>query len=131
MLPVAMYGSPKSSTSRSAWVPLPAPGGPRRTRFSSGIGPLLFQEALVVAHHELRLELLHRVERHADHDQDRRSAEEEVRAGLADQERRQRGHQGKEDRAGKRQPRQDAVQIFGRRPAWPHPGYEPAVLLEV
>ena len=40
----------------------------------------LLQEALVVAHHQLRLELLHRVQRHADHDQDRRAAEEEVRA---------------------------------------------------
>ena len=39
----------------------------------------LLQEALVVAHHQLRLELLHRVQRHADHDQDRGAAEVEVR----------------------------------------------------
>ncbi len=38
MLPVAMYGRLKSSVSRSAWVPLPAPGGPSRMRFSSDIG---------------------------------------------------------------------------------------------
>ena len=40
----------------------------------------LLQEALVVAHHQLRLELLHRVQRDADDDQHRRAAEEEVRA---------------------------------------------------
>src|SRR5437870_2948043 len=37
----------------------------------------LFQEALVVAHHQLGLELLHRVEGHADDNQDRGAAEEE------------------------------------------------------
>ena len=93
MLPVAMYGRLKSSVMRSAWVPLPAPGGPTRMRLSSatgigsyavgrdGFGPgSLLQEALVVAHHQLRLELLHRVQRDADDDQQRRAAEEEVRA---------------------------------------------------
>ena len=35
MSPVAMCGTPKSSVSSAAWVPLPAPGGPRRIRSSS------------------------------------------------------------------------------------------------
>ena len=70
--------------SRSACVPFPAPGGPSRTRLQLGS----LEEALVVAHHQLRLELLHRVERHADHDQDRGAAEVEVRARLVDQDRR-------------------------------------------
>ena len=88
MSPVAMYGRPKSSRRRSACVPLPAPGGPSRIRFSSRHGAstaepcatALLQEALVVAHHQLRLELLHRVERDADDDQQRGAAEEEVGA---------------------------------------------------
>src|SRR5215204_2218582 len=48
----------------------------------------LLQEALVVAHHELRLDLLHGVEGHADDDQDRGAAEVEVRRCLVDQDRR-------------------------------------------
>src|SRR4030042_1585982 len=35
-------------------------------------------EAVVVAHHELRLDLRHRVHGHAHHDQEGRAAEEEV-----------------------------------------------------
>ena len=31
MSPVAMWTPPNRSTIRSAWVPLPAPGGPTRT----------------------------------------------------------------------------------------------------
>ena len=38
MSPVAMYGRSKSSRRRSACVPLPAPGGPSRMRFSSTRG---------------------------------------------------------------------------------------------
>src|SRR6185312_7501467 len=106
------YGSPKSSTRRRACVPLPAPGGPSRTRFSSGMA--LLEEALVVAHHQLRLELLDRVESDADHDQDRGPAEKEVRARLVDQQGRQRRNGGEEDRARERQSRQDAIEIFGR-----------------
>src|SRR5437764_3508824 len=83
MSPVEMNGSRKSMRSRSACVPFPAPGGPNRIRFSSGMGAayratagqaraqVLLQETLVVAHHQLGLELLHRVQRHPDHDQDR------------------------------------------------------------
>ena len=77
---------------RSAWVPLPAPGGPSRIRFSLDIrrslsarqAPLdeLLQEALVTAHHQLRLQLLHRFQRDADHDQDRGAAEAEVGRGC-------------------------------------------------
>ena len=37
MSPVEMNGSWKSRCRRSAWVPLPAPGGPNRIRLSSGI----------------------------------------------------------------------------------------------
>src|SRR5687767_849482 len=122
MLPVAMYGRLKSSVRRSAWVPLPAPGGPTRMRLSSldirrsettarttaasergrttPLSPAgLLQEALVVAHHQLRLELLHRVQRDADDDEDRRAAEEEVGARLVDEDRRHGGDRREVQRA--------------------------------
>src|SRR5215207_7173600 len=126
-----MYGTPKSSFSLSAWVPLPAPGGPSRMRLSSLKPGSLFQEALVVAHHQLRLELLHRVERDADHDQDRGAAEVEVRTGLVEQDRRQRRDRGQVERAWERQAGEDAVEELGRGPPWSHPGDEAAVLLQV
>ena len=96
----------------------------------SSLGRAL-EEALVVAHHQLRLELLHRVQRDADDDQDRGAAEVEVGARLVDEDRRQGRDRGQVERARERQPREDAVQELGRRPAWPHPGDEAAVLLEV
>src|SRR5437016_1410211 len=71
MSPVAMCGIPYSDPIRFACVPLPAPWGPRIRTFTGG----LLQEAFVGAHHHLRLHLAHRVERDADHDQHRRSAE--------------------------------------------------------
>src|SRR5215208_1612217 len=126
-----MYGSLKSSLRRSAWVPLPAPGGPRRMRFSSLKARTLLKEALVVAHHQLRLELLHRVQGDADDDQDRGSAEVEVRGSLVDEDGRERGHRGKVQGAGEGEAREDAVEELGGRPAGPHAGDEPAVLLEV
>src|SRR4051812_30107098 len=152
MLPVAKYGRPKSCVRRSAWVPLPAPGGPIRIRFSSDTGALaasfrtgasrppvpgrsgiLLQEAFVVAHHQLGLELLHGVEGHADDDQQRGSAEVERlrRARGGDHDRRQRRDGGEVERAREREPREDAVQELGGRPAWPHPRDEPSVLLQV
>src|SRR5436189_1976692 len=94
MSPVAMCGTLKSSRRRSAWVPLPAPGGPSRMRFISdttaadypaGEGleggarsRALLQEALVTSHHQLRLQLLHRFQRDPDDDQQRGAAEVEV-----------------------------------------------------
>src|SRR5712692_4752335 len=35
MLPVEMCGTPRYAASFAAWVPLPAPGGPRRTSLMS------------------------------------------------------------------------------------------------
>ena len=102
----------KSFVSFAAWVPLPAPGGPKRMRLSSAIGepdrvprarkaaqeeylrtnPSAAsgsQEAFVVAHHQLRFQLFHRVERDADHDDDRRAAEVELHAAAGIDDRRQ------------------------------------------
>ena len=91
----------------------------------------LLQEAFVVAHHQLRLELFHRVERHADDDEDRGPAEVERGRGLADEDRRQRRDRREVQRPREREPREDAVEELGRRAPRPHPRDEPAVLLEV
>src|SRR3954452_9843829 len=93
--------------------------------------PELLQEAFVVTHHELRLELLDRVERDADHDQDRGAAEEEVGRGLVDEDRRERRHGSQVESPWERQPGEDAIEILGRWPARSHPRYEPTVFLEV
>src|SRR6266852_2577060 len=90
MSPVAMCGMPKRDRNMFAWVPLPLPGAPYSNRFivhphpaRCGFRPphiggrRLFSpdEAAVLAHDQLRLQLLHRVQRHTHHDQDRRASE--------------------------------------------------------
>src|SRR5271166_6010482 len=156
MSPVEMWGSAKSSRRRSACVPLPAPGGPSRIRLSSDTTaadyPLarlqaqpaaprrspsrrprarLLQESLVAAHHQLRLELLHRFQRHADHDQDRGAAEVELLMGAREQDRRECRDSGEEQGAREGEAGEDPVQEFGRRPSRAHARDEPAVLLQV
>src|SRR3954470_19015804 len=91
----------------------------------------LLQEPLVVAHHHLRLYLLHGVERHADHDQDRGPAEEEVGRGLVDEDRRQRRHGSQVERPWEREPGEDAIEVLGLWPAGSPPRYDPAVFPEV
>src|SRR5687768_12426888 len=89
MSPVEIAGTPSWSASSSACVPLPAPGGPSRTirgrlpgsdPFSAApaTDATLLHEPLVVAHHELAFDLLDRVHRDADHDEERGAAEVEV-----------------------------------------------------
>src|SRR6185436_19501397 len=88
MSPVEIAGTPRRAARSCAWVPFPAPGGPRRTirapsrRLPSSAAPptdpSLLHEPLIVAHHELALDLLDRVHRDADHDEERRAAEVEV-----------------------------------------------------
>src|SRR5919205_2942430 len=107
MSPVEICGSPRRSWSRRACVPFPAPGAPMRTmifdirgdcrmpglscRFQlrPGIRRLVLssaaaqaaarpEEAFVVAHDELRLDLRDGVHGDADQDQERRAAEVEL-----------------------------------------------------
>src|SRR3954471_17388791 len=121
MSPVAMCGIPASAEMRLAWVPLPAPGGPRMTMSSAKVA--LLQESLVVAHHHLRLHLAHGVERDAHHDEDRGATEGTVRclreAAVADEEGRQRRHGGEIKRPGESKPREDAVEVLRRGRARP------------
>src|SRR5215470_6723018 len=92
MSPVDKCGAPYFPASTVACVPFPEPGGPRkitaRSSFPTGrsssatLSPLttaaqtaLARKAFVIAHDELCLELLHRIHRHAHHDQERGTAE--------------------------------------------------------
>ena len=157
MSPVAMCGSPKSSRQARG---LRALAGARRAeqdqielghgaqryaraQAASGRGrrapcrPLsgrsaLLEEALVVAHHQLRLELLHRVQRDADHDDDRGAAEVEVHAACG----RRRSPAAPRPRRGRARPGRSGGRGSGRgtrRSAARGctPGDEAAVLLEV
>src|SRR5215210_6727725 len=93
--PVEIAGTPSWLASRVAWVPLPAPGGPSRTILGRPLRAIpklvagslsappttdatLFHEPFVVAHHELAFDLLDRIHRHADHDEERGAAEVEL-----------------------------------------------------
>src|SRR5580704_4600392 len=140
MSPVEMWGMAKSSRRRSAWVPLPAPGGPRRIRFNSDTTrgslsahahrvpavavfvqshapeltgtELLLQETLVAAHHQLRLELLHGFQRNPDHDQDGGPTEGELLMGARDQDRGESRHGGEEERPREGEAGEDAIEEF-------------------
>src|SRR2546430_15137151 len=98
MSPVAMCGSSYSAAIRFACVPFPAPCGPSSNTFTG-----LLEEALVATHHHLRLHLPHRVERDADHDQDRGAAERARgrlrEAEVADEQARGDGHDRQVERA--------------------------------
>src|ERR1700722_9766051 len=180
MSPVEMWGSPKSSCNRSAWVPLPAPGGTSRIKFSSATrqsaypqrgcvrqcetphqarvttrlpqqskvgaawrsptksrppcGPdvaRLLEKALVTAHHQLRLELLHGFQRHTDDDQDGGAAKLEVLVRARDQDRGQRSDGGEEQRAGEGEAGENAIEEFRCWTPGAHARDEAAVLLEV
>src|SRR4029077_15433960 len=75
--PVEIAGMSRRSERTLAWVPFPAPGKPRKTKRIERPFPLA-QEAFVVAHHQLRLDLLHRLERDTHRHQDRRPAERKL-----------------------------------------------------
>src|SRR5437867_3083106 len=132
--PVERWTQPFWVTSAFAWVPLPTPGGPRKTRsptplLSSGISP---DEALVGPLQELGLELLHRLDHDADDDEDARAAEPEGLhlRDVADERRHDR-HDPQEERARDRDARHDARKELGGRAARTDAGDEPAVSLDV
>src|SRR2546422_9876026 len=71
--PVETWGIFSCLAKRCACVPLPTPGAPKKTRRialpASSFQPSLGQEPLIVAHEHVRLDLLRRVQAHADGDQ--------------------------------------------------------------
>src|SRR3954469_15321482 len=127
MSPVEIAGISKWSAMNLAWVPLPAPGGPMM------ISRISAQESFVVALLELALDLLHRVERDAHHDQDRRATEREVLVRVDEHEgdERDQGDETEVQRARQRDAGQDVGQVVLGRLARPDPGDEAAVLLHV
>src|SRR5690349_11179109 len=144
MSPVEIAGIPKCSATNLAWVPLPAPGGPistsligrrwssRREGGATCRNPSS-QESFVVALLQLALDLLHRVQRDADHDEDRGAAEGEVLVGVDEDQRDQRDerHEPEVQSPGERDAGQDVGQVVLGRLARPDPGDEAAVLLHV
>src|SRR5258706_14868807 len=85
MSPVEMWGTPKRLESRFACVPLPLPGGPMKISFTCSLpsppaDTAAFHESVVMAHDELRFDLLDRIHRHADDDEEGGSTEVEVEA---------------------------------------------------
>src|SRR5690348_17656987 len=77
MSPVEILGTCRCSAMNWACVPLPAPGGPTRTRRTSESPGASSEEALVVAQHELALDLLHGLQPDADDDEHSCAAEGE------------------------------------------------------
>src|SRR6266508_2455710 len=140
MSPVDTCPHRKCVASRTAWVPLPAPGGPSMTRrMAAATGPAgrvpprrSPQETLVVAHQELGLDLFHRLQTDAHGDQDGGPAEGELLdvAGRQRDERQDRDG-GQEHRPWKRDPGQDVVKVLGGGPARADARDEAAVLLHV
>ena len=97
---------------------------PRMRLRKSGRDPLLANEALVVAHHQLRLDLLHRV-KHNTHDNQQTRAADNQRlvpgqdAGAAKEsvhkdahQKRQHSHKTEEERTHQRDSTQHFVQVL-------------------
>src|SRR5258706_5107873 len=97
--PVETWGRAKRSVMKWAWVPLPPPGGPNRMVIIA-----LLDEALVLPHEQLGLDLFHGVQGDADDDQHRRAAQVEAGGGHAGEEagQQRQGHRddGQEHRSG-------------------------------
>src|SRR3954463_692823 len=136
MSPVEIFGIPRCAEMNWACVPFPAPGGPTRTRRITA--PPLAEEALVVAQHQLALDLLGGVETHTDEDEHGGAAERERLAGAcaaAWQERQRDDRQGGDrrpgERPGEREPRQDVLEVLRRRTARSDARDEAAVLAHV
>src|SRR5512137_1943211 len=133
MSPVEMWGICRSRDSSFACVPLPAPGGPSRMRIivvsripgeepsgaQAGGGATADARAagsgepLVVAGDEVPLDLLHGVEGHAYHDEERRPAEVEGHAELVDEDGRQDAHRRQVERAAEGDAREHVVDVLG------------------
>src|SRR6478735_6297462 len=130
--PDARTGMPRRSARIGAWVPLPAPGAPSRTRTITR-SPSSSDEPFVVPHHQLGFDLLHGLDDDRHHDQQARAAEPEgpeVREAERDDRRRDR-HDGQEQSAGEGDAGHDPGKVILRRAARPDAGDEPAVLAEL
>src|SRR5690606_32061130 len=147
MSPVEIFGTDRWAAMNSAWVPLPAPGGPTSTSLIYTPGgrdgrqrwarcrPSLPEEPFVVALHELALDLLDRLQAHADHDQHGHAAEREVLERLALQVDEEEVRQDRDDRQVERtgggDPGEHEVEVVSGRLAGADARHEAAVPLHV
>src|SRR5215468_1716977 len=136
MSPVEIWGTPTASWRRRACVPLPAPGGPSITTRTSPPSPSApnapaLHEALVAAGDHVRLHGRDGVERHADHDEQRRAAEVERNAELGDEDGGQDADRRDVERARQRDAHEDAVDEVRRALSRPDAGDVAAELLQV
>src|SRR3954464_5528550 len=112
--PVERCRIPNCAARRSPCVPLPEPCLPSRTMRGPRVWVIVAsgEEALVVAHHELAVDLLHRLERDAHRDQQRRTTERELAdVPQLEHEERDQGDDHQEDRARERDAVQDLRQV--------------------
>src|SRR5688572_29986338 len=137
--PVAILGMPRLAASLSACVPFPAPGGPSstmimiytvqksrrsfwllRSRLESAARlpaaesySTLFHEAVVLPEQEMLVDLRHRIERHADDDQERGSAELERNIDHVGDEHGEQRDKGEEERARESDARHHVINVLG------------------
>src|ERR1700693_3568496 len=89
MSPVERCGTPSCLAMRLAWVPFPAPGGPKKINarlsailtaerlslIATATDSAFAHETVVIPHHQLRFELLNCIHSYAHDDQQRRATE--------------------------------------------------------
>src|SRR3990172_6356108 len=119
MSPVEICGMANAWVSFLAWVPFPAPGGPRRMIPIIGLSPpplhlAFLEEPFVMARDQVRLDLLDRIHRDPHHDKEPGAAEVEGDVESGDQDAGQDADDGHVDRAAQRDPRQDLVDVLRR-----------------
>src|SRR6478752_1870995 len=144
MSPVEMAGMPRCSAMRDAWVPLPAPGGPRMIRRMPGPprgglrggrrrGEASAEEPFIVTLLQLGLDLLHGLKADTHDDQDRGAAEGEALVCTDEDERNERDERDEREvqRAGDRDAVQDVAEVLGRGSPGSNTRDEAAVLLHV
>src|SRR5438132_242130 len=133
--PVVTWARPVSFLSNAAWVPLPAPGRPRRITYNG----CLADEAFVLAHEQLGFELAEGVKNDADDDDE--TACRYAKRGLTaarrtgpHKTRRDEGGDGddaQEEGAAPCDTQKDAVDVVLGRAPGTDAGDEPALSLEV
>src|SRR2546430_12578245 len=140
MSPVVIFGRPSRSARIFPWVPLPEPGAPNRRMNTACLHVALaaaeldapfLHETVVMAQQQMLLHLLHGIEGHTHHDEERRAAEAERHVEDGRHHDRQHRHQRQQQRARERDPREHIVDVVGRGGARLHAGDEPALFLEI
>src|SRR3990172_3716399 len=87
------------------------------------------EEPFIVAHGQLALDLLHRFERYADHDENRHPTKTDADVPNGPGNRGQDGHNPQEQGTRQRDAVEDVLQVPGRLAAGPHAGHETSLTL--